>query len=102
MRNPWDRRMKLLFGEAPQDIVQWLFEGATFVGIVSNELDSETIFADMLLELGWYGARFLLHIEFQRRRDADMAERLWDYNVRATLKHKCPVWSGGLKCFTIF
>jgi predicted transposase YdaD len=93
MRKSWDRRMKLLFGEAPQDLVQWLFAGATFVSIVPNELNSETIFADMLLELVWYGERFLLHIEFQRRRDARMAQRMWDYNVRATLQHKCPVWS---------
>src|SRR5581483_9004927 len=93
MRKPWDRRMKLLFGEAPQDLVQWLFAGATFVSIVPNELNSEAIFADMLLELVWYGERFLLHIEFQRRRDAEMAQRMWDYNVRTTLQYKCPVWS---------
>ena len=44
MRKSWDRRMKLLFGEAPQDLVQWLFAGATFVSIVPNELNTETIF----------------------------------------------------------
>lgn len=93
MRIPWDRRMKRLFQEAPQDLVAWLFSGAQFVNIVSPELEGEPLFTDVLFEVILNGQRFLLHIEFQKRRDASMAERLWEYNVRATLQYKLPVWS---------
>ena len=95
MRKPWDRHMKRLFSAAPQDFVAWLLAGAIFIGIVATELDPETdpIYADLLFEVTLYGQRMLLHIEFQRRRDAKMAERLWEYNHKATLQYNCPVWS---------
>ena len=89
----WDRKMKRLFRRAPEDIVQWLFPGAEFHEVVSPELDGETIYADHLYEVTLHGKRFLLHIEFQRNHDPYMAERLWEYNVRATLQYGCPVWS---------
>lgn len=93
MRKPWDRRMKRLFSEAPQDFVEWLISGAHFNGLVSSELDGEPIYTDILCDITLNGERTLLHIEFQKRRDSKMAERLWKYNVRATLQYKCPVWS---------
>ncbi len=95
MRKPWDRHMKRLFSAAPQDFVAWLLAGAIFIGIVATELDPETdpIYADLLCEVTLYGQRMLLHIEFQRRRDAKMAERLWEYNHKATLQYNSPVWS---------
>ncbi|HET8852446.1 MAG TPA: hypothetical protein VFN02_07960 [Ktedonobacteraceae bacterium] len=95
MRKPWDRHMKRLLSEAPQDFVAWLLVGAIFIGIVSTELDPETdpIYADLLFEVMLHDQRMLLHIEFQRRRDSKMAERLWEYNHKATLQYNCPVWS---------
>src|SRR5579884_1128323 len=93
MRKPWDRRMKLLFNAAPQDFVDWLLNGATFVHFVSVELDGGQLYTDILIELNMSGKKVLLHAEFQRRRDSRMRERLWEYNVRATLKYDCPVWS---------
>ncbi len=95
MRNPWDRHMKRLLSEAPQDFVDWLLTGAVFIGIVSNELDPETdpIYTDLLFEVTLLGEPMFLHVEFQRRRDAKMAERLWEYNHKATLQYKYPVWS---------
>jgi predicted transposase YdaD len=93
MTKPWDRRMEGLFNEAPQDFVEWLMPGATYVNVVSPELEEETTFTDILCEIILAGKRMLLHIEFQKRRDSRMAERLWAYNQKATLKYKCPVWS---------
>ena len=95
MRKPWDRHMKRLLSEAPQDFVEWLLTGAIFIGIVSNELDPETdpIYADLLFEVTLLGQPMFLHVEFQRRRDAKMAERLWAYNHKATLQYNCAVWS---------
>src|SRR5260370_22026579 len=93
MSRPWDRKMKRLFRKAPQDIVQWLFPEAEFHNVVSTELDAEPIFADHLFDVSLQGKHFLLHIEFQRNHDPDMATRLWKYNVRATIEYDCPVWS---------
>jgi len=85
--------MKRLFWQAPQDYVQWLLPGAVFVSNLSAELENETLYADLLFEVILLGVRMLLHIEFQRNRDAQMPERLWEYNMKASKKYKCTVWS---------
>jgi len=63
---------------------------------VSPELDgdeSETIYSDILFEVMLNGIQVLLHVEFQRSSDSQMAERLWEYNLKATRQYRCPVWS---------
>lgn len=85
--------MKRLFSEAALAFVTWLISGAQFIQIVATELEDETIFADILAEIRINGQKVLLHIEFQKKRDGDMAKRLWQYNTRATIKYGCPVWS---------
>src|SRR6266566_2233170 len=50
-------------------------------------------YADLLFDIILNGIHILLHIEFQRNRDSKMAERLWEYNLKANRKYKCPVWS---------
>jgi hypothetical protein len=85
--------MKLLFAEASIAFVSWLKQDAQFVQLVSTELEDETIYSDVLCEIKVNGQKGLLHIEFQKKRDSNMAKRLWEYNVRPTLKYKCPVWS---------
>src|SRR5579884_524873 len=104
MPKPWDREMKRLFRKAPRDIVQWLFPGAEFHGVVSTELDAEPIFADHLFNISQDGKHFLLHLEFQSSHDPDMARRLWKYNVRATIQYELAVWSCVIylkKCSTL-
>ncbi len=93
MVKPWDRKMKALFSQAPQDFTEWLLKGAFFNSIVSSELEGETTYTDLLFDVTLNGQKMLLHIEFQRRRDVRMAERLWAYNQKATLKYSCSVWS---------
>ncbi len=90
-RDPWDMGLKLLFDEAAQDIVHWLCEGATFLTLVSTDLRGRKLSADILCEIQLAGHKAYLHVEFQKRRDAQMAQRLWHYNVRATIKYRCPV-----------
>jgi hypothetical protein len=34
IRKPWDKRMRRLFREAPQDFVKWLLSEATLNGII--------------------------------------------------------------------
>jgi predicted transposase YdaD len=93
LKKPWDKRMKRLFWEAPQDYVEWLLPEAHFINNMSAELENETLYADLLFDIILNGIRILLHIEFQRNRDSKMGERLWEYNLKATRKYKCPVWS---------
>jgi predicted transposase YdaD len=91
----WDDRLKRLAGVFPGDFVDWLLPGAQFVGIASLDLKTltKTISTDTLFEVSVKGKKALLHIEFQRRPKADMARRVWEYNVLATLQHECPVYS---------
>ncbi len=51
MPKQWDRKMKRLLTEAPQDFVEWLLSGAQYIGIVSSELDGEPLYTDMLYEV---------------------------------------------------
>jgi predicted transposase YdaD len=89
----WDLSMKNLFYEAPEDIVTFILKDAQFVRLVSPVLAGKEIFCDILCEIRINGRKALLHIEFQKKRDGKMAERLWKYNMDATIKYKCPVWS---------
>ncbi|HEU5379969.1 MAG TPA: Rpn family recombination-promoting nuclease/putative transposase [Ktedonobacteraceae bacterium] len=83
-RRPWDRKMKWIFGIAPEDLVAWLLKDAEFIGLANTDLDEEELYSDILCEIKLYGEKAMLHIEFQKKRDSHMAERLWKYNVRAT------------------
>lgn len=91
--HPWDNSMKRLFTEASSSFVSWLMQDATFVQLVSPTLEGEDIEADILCETRLKGQKTLFNVEFQKKRDAEMGERLWNYNVHATIKYKCPVWS---------
>src|SRR6202035_5644160 len=46
-----------------------------------------------LYKINWRGQMALLHIEFQKRTDPNMVNRVWEYNVLATLAYACPVYS---------
>ena len=93
MSREWDTSLKLLIGEKPQDFISWLVPGANFRRVVSPHLPGRKIDADCLFEIILSGERLLFHIEFQSYRDRNMVERLWEYNVRSTLKYKLPVLS---------
>ncbi|HKV60029.1 MAG TPA: hypothetical protein VJO32_17190 [Ktedonobacteraceae bacterium] len=96
MAKLWDKSLKRLFRAAPKDFAEWLLPGCHFIRIVSPELDgdeSETIYSDILFEVMLNGILALLHVEFQRSSDSQMAERLWEYNLKAIRQYRCPVWS---------
>ena len=95
MVGQWDDTLKKVVGVNPEDFVHWLFRDAIYEGEVDRELPLRTIHADYLLAMVLNGTRCLLHIEFQRKPDPDMAERLLEYNVQATRNDKehRPVYS---------
>jgi len=92
---PWDTRMKWLSTVAPDDMIALVLGKniATFAGLANTELKSETIMSDMLYYITQGKHKGLLHIEFQKQHDSNMAERLYEYNNRATLMYEQPVWS---------
>ncbi len=91
----WDDRLKRLAGIVPQDFIKWLLPEARLLRAVSLELKTltRTVSTDTLFEIRLHGKKALVHIEFQRRANAKMAKRTWEYNVLATLAHNCPVYS---------
>jgi predicted transposase YdaD len=95
MSKAWDDSMKRVFASRPQDFVHWLLPGATLLSKASLELKTltRTIDTDSLYKVLLDGHEAVLHIEFQRYSDPKMANRVWEYNVLATLEHKCPVYS---------
>lgn len=75
----YDRRLKGLVEQAPQDFVTWLIAGAYFKDWCATEFVSKEYIADELLLIEAGGKEYLLHIEFQKGYDANMAERMWQY-----------------------
>jgi len=89
----WDTKLKQLMLQAPKEVVSWLLDGALFEQELSPHLSYRNVDADLLYQIRLNDQPMLLHLEFQRRRDPQMAQRVWEYNVLATCKFGCPVYS---------
>lgn len=91
----WDDITKLLVGANPQHFVSLFCPGAQFVAMLDKELKEEhpTYFADILIKILWGIEYVILHLEFQRRHDADMGERMWKYNFLTMDIYDCKVAS---------
>lgn len=88
----WDSNLKQLVAAHPQHFVTWLMQGAQVIGELSAHLNRAAD-ADVMYEISYVGEREGFHLEVQRYRDPEMAERMWEYNVLATRKHACTVSS---------
>lgn len=93
MAGSWDSKLKLLVTIAPQDIISWLLAGAALESELSPHLQNRNIDADMLYQVNIDHHPCLLHSEFQRLGDHNIAQRVWEYNVLATSKYHLPVHS---------
>src|SRR5713226_4952767 len=93
MAKQWDSLMKLLVEANKQDLISLLLPGATFERELNNEMQSRTLEADLLYIVNWNGIQVILHVEFQKRRDGNMARRLWEYNAQTTIISGLPVCS---------
>ncbi|MGH2480576.1 MAG: hypothetical protein ACRDHW_13050, partial [Ktedonobacteraceae bacterium] len=107
----WDLCLKLLLRESPQDVVDWLFPGARFVGWRDGQFQkrgrgrtqrqkrsqkeafAHEIRADSIMEVEYKGQRYLLHVEFQSTKDEEIGYRLLGYSYGAVGLHKLPVRS---------
>ncbi len=94
MADVWDDSIKRLFRDHPQDYVSWLMEGAIFRRMVSGELKNRTRHTDILMEVvdaetvqSDDPADGLVHAEIQSVEDPHIVDRIWEYNMMATLTH---------------
>ena len=96
MPGRWDRSTKRLIGENPSHFIRWLLPEAEFQGspvqktttMAPPEFDADSLFQILL-----FGISCLVHIEFQSYADENMAERMWKYNMAATLTYDMPTIS---------
>lgn len=93
MPGPWDSAMKRWVGEAPQDFVSWLLHDAVFEYEASSHLKNRNVDVDVLYRVLINDRPYMFHVEFQSTSHPLMAERMWEYNVLATLEHLVPVHS---------
>lgn len=67
---------------------------AIYLGELNVELQRKhPVFADLLYKVQWKEKEGILHVEFQRKRDENMARRVWEYNHLATTYAGLPVHS---------
>ena len=92
MAGIWDSNLKRLIGDNPEAFVIWLLPGATYIRELSQHLN-RGIDIDILYEIVLDGKRVLFHLEFQRNNNANMANRVLEYNAFASCKFDCTVIS---------
>ncbi len=93
MAKIWDSLMKLLVGANQQHLVTLLLPGAQYLNELNTDLRSKVLQADILYTIKWSGRKVILHVEFQKRRDKNMARRLWAYNSQIAINTNLPVCS---------
>ncbi|GAC1362935.1 MAG: hypothetical protein NVSMB44_19180 [Ktedonobacteraceae bacterium] len=93
MTKKWDGTLKWLVEEAPQDFIDWLGNGSYFMRELSPHLGSRSVDADLLYQAIYEDSPYLLHIEFQKRAQRNMAMRMFEYNMLAMRKYNLPVHS---------
>ena len=89
----WDNGMKRLLVESPQDILDWVLQGASFTGNRSQEFESIMLDADVMHEALYLDKPILLHLEFQSGPHPDMEQRLLEYSVLAHRYYEHPICS---------
>jgi predicted transposase YdaD len=86
--------MKLLVRQDPQSLVSFLVPGAVFKGMEDRELQAApSVTSDTLYRITWQEKQFILHVEFQLKRDPEMGQRLWHYNALTYIHTKLSVYS---------
>jgi hypothetical protein len=65
----------MVSAECPQDFLDWLLQGACFMGKRSHEFESRTLEADAMHEVIFHDQRMLFHLEFQSGPET----RIWNY-----------------------
>jgi predicted transposase YdaD len=85
----WDETMKKLIYTSPQQVLDWLKTGSTFLHFEPTELfktreEEEPLRADCYMAIEQDGEQGVVHVEIQSGPDARMDERLLGYNFQFT------------------
>jgi hypothetical protein len=75
--HPWDTLMKLLIRVAPQALASLVLPGVEIGDALDKELLVKKIEGDFFFDAFWNGGEIILHFEFQKGRDGEMARRMW-------------------------
>ena len=93
MAKVWDSLMKRLVQANPQDLISWIFPNAIYEGELNTELQKDPVVADLMYTMIWKGKQVGFHIEFQKKHDENMGQRVWDYNVLTSVRTRLPIYS---------
>ncbi len=85
--------MKMLVRAHPQDVLSFLLRETRYVSDMTNEQIIRSVEADFLCNAVRNNQKIVVHVEFQRSRDANMNRRMWEYNIATTYLTKLPVCS---------
>jgi predicted transposase YdaD len=91
--HPWDTLMKLLMRKEAQALASLVLPGIVLGNALDKELKVKNIEADFFFEAYLNGLAIILHLEFQRNRDAGMDRRMWEYNATMDINTGKPVYS---------
>ena len=96
----WDLYTKSMLKECPQDFVTYLVPGAQFICFREGQFqtressfEKREIRSDIMLEAEYKCRPFLIHVEFQVKKDKKMGERLLGYSYEGTRLHELDVLS---------
>jgi hypothetical protein len=93
LKNPWDTLMKLLLRHKIQVLASLLLPGILVGEALDKELKIQQMVGDFFFNAILLGIEIILHIEFQKSKDARMGRRMWEYNVAMDLVENKPVYS---------
>ena len=86
---PYDNGVKRLLDLCAQDFLDWLAPGAVFTGRRSEAFQSLAIEADAIHEMQRDDQLELAHLEIQSTADANIEQRLLEYNILAFRRYQC-------------
>jgi hypothetical protein len=93
MKHPWDTLMKLLLRQKIQILASLLLPGILVGEALDKELKIKEMEGDFFFNAILAGIAIILHIEFQKSKDAKMGRRMWEYNVSMDVVENKPVYS---------
>ena len=93
VNHPWDTLMKLLMRKEIQALASLALPGIEVGSALDKELKLKSSEGDFFFHAILHDLEIILHFEFQKKKDAQMGRRMWEYNVTMDLMENRPVYS---------
>jgi predicted transposase YdaD len=91
--HPWDTLAKLLMRKEVQALASLVLPGIEVGMALDKELKIKSIQGDFFFYSILEDLPIILHFEFQKKKDANMDRRIWEYNVAMDITENMPVYS---------